>query len=64
MSTHQRRELSVTDAPDHPKGPGEVTLADIKQHPRYYIAGPGREAAGRSYCEHRYRLTASCPSCL
>lgn len=50
-------------APAHPKGPGKVTAADVKRYPRYYIAGSGRAAAGRSYCEHRYRLTASCPLC-
>lgn len=49
--------------PVHPKGPGKVTPTDIKRFPDYYIAGPGRAAAGRSYCEHRYRLTASCPLC-
>jgi hypothetical protein len=55
--------MKRSTVPAHPKGPGEVTLADIKRYPRYYIAGPGRAAADRSYCEHRYLLTASCPLC-
>lgn len=51
------------DVPAAPKGPGKVTVWDVKRFPRYYIAGDGRAAAEASQCSHGYRLTASCPNC-
>lgn len=50
-------------APARPKKPGRVTVRDVKRYPWYYIAGPGRDAADRSHCDHHYRLTDSCPIC-
>jgi hypothetical protein len=50
-------------APRRPKPAGKVTPRDAQRWPWYYIAGPGRAAAEQSHCEHRYRITDSCPLC-
>ncbi|MFD5899136.1 hypothetical protein [Streptomyces sp. NPDC060366] len=51
--------------PAQPKGPGQVTVADIQEYTDYYtdFRNPGREAARESFCPHGYRLTDSCPNC-
>lgn len=40
-----------------------LTAAIVGAYPRYYIAGPGRQLAEVTDCEHGYRLTSSCPCC-
>jgi hypothetical protein len=55
--------ISSNDEPAEPKGPGRVTVSDVKLYPRYYISGAGQEAADASQCEHGYNLTSSCPAC-
>ncbi|MDX3260767.1 hypothetical protein PV336_16220 [Streptomyces sp. MI02-2A] len=59
----RNHEIAQERVPDNPKGPGEVTYADVHAYPYYYIRGEGREAADASRCEHDYRLTSSCPGC-
>lgn len=49
--------------PKRPKQHGQVTRADVKRYPAYYISGPGRNAASASDCGHGYWLTDSCPMC-
>jgi hypothetical protein len=56
-------DVDTPAVPAEPKGPGEVTYADVKAYPHYYISGEGREAADASLCEHDYRLTSTCPGC-
>ncbi len=57
--------MSAKNAPAQPKKPGEVTPSDAATFPWFYCAtdGPGRLAAERSRCEHRYPITDSCPNC-
>ncbi len=45
----------------HPTGP--VTREQVQANPRYYLAGPGLDAAAASTCGHGYTLTSSCPAC-
>lgn len=56
---------TTTPTPTQPKGPGHVTVADVRQYPDYYLdsSSPGREAARQSLCDHDYYLTDSCPNC-
>lgn len=39
------------------------TVEDVRTHPDYWIAGPGRLVAERTHCPHDYYLTDSCPCC-
>jgi hypothetical protein len=43
--------------------PEVPTVEDVRAHPDYWIAGPGRLVAERTRCAHDYFLTDSCPCC-
>lgn len=43
--------------------PETPTVDDVRAHPDYWIAGPGRLVAERTMCPHEYYLTDSCPCC-
>jgi len=40
-----------------------LTPADVSTWPEYFILGPGREIASKTFCAHEYYLTDSCPNC-
>ena len=55
--------MSDNSAVAPPNLPSKVAPADVKQHPAYYLDGPGQAAAYGSDCAHGHRLTDSCPNC-
>lgn len=65
------RVILTRFADDAPKGAGMPeqdrpvvpTAEDVAADPEYWLAGPGREVARQTDCEHGYRLTSSCPNC-
>lgn len=55
-------EERQADAPEDPKGPGEVTQEDIAAYPTYYRYGAGYDAAYDSTCPDGNRIV-ECAAC-
>jgi hypothetical protein len=41
----------------------KLTPGIVKRYSKYFINGPGIQIASRTYCDHEYKLTDSCPCC-